>query len=534
MGSRPEHTERELATAFLASVSHELRTPLNAVLGMLELSLDEPLSPILREYLATACDSARTLAANLNLMLELAQVDTRAPRVSDVPLDFQQIIYAALNRLPQATRDRVQTRLSPMLPERLFGDDEQLEQLLSTLVQHSARWLEHPTIIVEVGGSARSPTQFTLEIGISEHGLAALDQRASLVPYDPVETSKYASPGLALAVVRRWLDRVGGKLETDSHSAGGRFVVAVPVSRSAPPAESTAKTATIQQQQQQQHPHEFSISDRDSIEVPLDVLVVDDTEANQKVVRAALAKRGHRVSVAGDGQQALEQVRRRSFDVVLMDAQMPLMNGFEATAAIRKIPEANRSHVPIIAMTAHALQEDRLRCLAAGMDDYLAKPIDVATLVTHVEFYGHAKLKSKESPNIPNSQTNRPLPTQDFLAGARARLAGDESLLLELIRLFRQDATSLLEKIAAGLRSNDSDLSSRAAHNLRGLAANFDDACTIKAAGAVEKLAIDGAFELASKELDSLRYECGRLIEALTDYERRVTVAHEPRLGHEP
>lgn len=125
------------------------------------------------------------------------------------------------------------------------------------------------------------------------------------------------------------------------------------------------------------------------------------------------------------------------------------------------------------------------------------------------------------------------MPSQDFLAGARARLAGDEALLLELIRLFREDATSLLEKVAAGLSGNDLELAARSAHNLRGLAANFDDVRTIAAAGAVEKLSLGSDLQRAAAQFDVLRAECGRLIDALTDYERREKVSNEFETGAE-
>jgi len=523
MGSSPVHADRELATAFLASVSHELRTPLNAVLGMLELSLDEPLSPTVREYLSTACESARTLAVNLNLMLELAQVDAEPLQLSAAPLDFHKIVRTAIAGLAVATQERVELRLSSDVETPLYGDEAHLGRLISTLIEQAARWLEHSKIVVEVGGQGSSHERFMLEIGISEYGLGSQDKRLQLGSFDQVELSRYASPGLALAVVQRWLDRVGGQLLTDSVTAGGRYYVQLPLSRVAPETAAVGSLVAAQQQQQQQPRSGPDDVPEEGFDGPLDVLVVDDTEANQKVVKAVLAKRGHRVELAGNGQQALDQLRRRRFDVVLMDAQMPLMNGFEATAAIRKLPEESRSHVPIIAMTAHALQEDRLRCLAAGMDDYLAKPIDVATLVAHVEFYGH----STQKPAAPAEHEPRPMPSQDFLAGARARLAGDEALLLELIRMFRQDANSLLEKVAAGLSSKDSELAARAAHNLRGLAANFDDARTVGAAGAVEKLAVQGDFQQAAAQMDTLRSECTRLVEALTDYERCQNTSNE-------
>lgn len=523
MGSRPEHSERELATAFLASVSHELRTPLNAVLGMLELSLDEPLSSTVRDYLITACDSARTLATNLNLMLEFAQFEIQPLPVSDAPLDFRKLAERALQSLATGTQQRVEIRLDPHIPAEYCADESQLQRVISTLTAHAARWLEHPRILLEFAVETSDDDATLLKIGISEYGLGTDEMRAAFVPFDPVETSKYASAGLALSLARRWLDRVGGQLLTDSLTAGGRFYVQVPVSR-VPPRKSVRAIPTqpVEQQQQQQSRLTRTVEPiSDGFEGPLDVLVVDDTEANQKVVKAVLAKRGHRVELAENGQQAVDHLRRRMFDVVLMDAQMPLMNGFEATAAIRRLPESKRSHVPIIAMTAHALQEDRLKCLAAGMDDYLAKPIDVATLVAHVEFYGHSGSRHAATANQGPAPSEKRSPTsQDFLAGARARLAGDEELLLELIRLFRKDACSLLEKVAAGLQTKDAELASRAAHNLRGLAASFDDARTISAAGSVEKLALSGEFDRACEQLEILRVDCNRLIEALDNYEK--------------
>jgi CheY-like chemotaxis protein len=253
----------------------------------------------------------------------------------------------------------------------------------------------------------------------------------------------------------------------------------------------------------------------------LNVLVADDTQANQKVVKAVLSKRGHHVALADNGRQALDQIRSHPYDVVLMDAQMPMMNGLEATAAIRHLSDHDRARVPIIAMTAHAMQEDRMRCLAAGMDDYLPKPIDVAALIARVEFYGNAG-RIREPGMKPQASVDKQPLEQDFLAGALARLAGDETLLLELIRLFQQDAEALLGKIKAGVDAGDRESVGRAAHNLRGLTANFDDKRTIAAATYIERAAEQGNLPGAQSALPELEAELSRLLDALARYQSQA------------
>jgi CheY-like chemotaxis protein len=149
-----------------------------------------------------------------------------------------------------------------------------------------------------------------------------------------------------------------------------------------------APSATAQSLELSDDGHQFSTRLRSPADRPLRILVAEDTPANQKVVQAILGRRGHTVVIVENGREAVDRLQKTHFDVVLMDAQMPTMNGLQATAAIRHIADSDRARVPIIAMTAHAMREDRQRCLAAGIDDYLAKPIDATELIRIVELYG--------------------------------------------------------------------------------------------------------------------------------------------------
>ncbi len=211
-----------------------------------------------------------------------------------------------------------------------------------------------------------------------------------------------------------------------------------------------------------------------------------------------------------------------AFDVVLMDAQMPTMNGLEAATAIRHLPDKARACVPIIAITAHAMREDRQRCLDAGMDDYLSKPVDVAALVSRVEFYGSQSRRGtvlEEQPSTPAADKDK----RDFIAGALFRLGGDEELLKELIRLFRQDAQSLREKIHSGLAAGDAESTARAAHNIKGLAANFDATAVVEAANDIERQAVQSDLVAAEKLVPTLESELARLLSVLESYQADAT-----------
>jgi CheY-like chemotaxis protein len=235
---------------------------------------------------------------------------------------------------------------------------------------------------------------------------------------------------------------------------------------------------------------------------PLNVLVVDDTLTNRKVFQTILTKRGHRVEVAGNGRQAVDRLCEQTFDVVLMDVQMPAMNGLEATRHIRDLSDRALAEVPIVAVTAQAVQDDRHRCLEAGMDEYLTKPVSVTSLISCIEFYGESGHAAAPS-------------------AALARLGGDESLLNELIGSFRIEAPPLVDTIRDGLHDSDADAVARAAHNLSGLAANFDGRPTMDAALAVERLAGAGNFRAAMPALARLESELTLLQNALEMHQRR-------------
>jgi CheY-like chemotaxis protein len=250
---------------------------------------------------------------------------------------------------------------------------------------------------------------------------------------------------------------------------------------------------------------------------PLRVLLAEDRPANQKLIINILNKRGHSVEIANNGQEAINLIQQSMYDMVLMDIQMPVMDGIQATAAIRSLANPKKASLPIIAMTAHAMRGDRERCLAAGMNEYVAKPIDSRKLIELMESLAMNANGSHERPE-PGPRGSEPTPPTALYnkANAMTRLGGDEELFFDLVQYFLEDAPTLLEQAAASIRSSDCASLERAAHSLKGLAANFDAERTVQTALRLEQIGKSEDLREAEEAFQKLNHEVTRLSEALS------------------
>ena len=255
---------------------------------------------------------------------------------------------------------------------------------------------------------------------------------------------------------------------------------------------------------------------------PLRILVAEDVPANQEVIRTILTSRGHSVQGVMTGQEAVEWFEREPYDLILMDVQMPGVDGFQATRQIRSIEAARNSHTPILALTAHALNGDRERCLEAGMDDYISKPIDVGEVLGLVERYGSRTEMNdgggnmpKDSHSIDHENDRQPVEPVFHPHIALARLRGNYRLLQDLARLFFRDSQDLLAQLHEGIEEGDHQKVERAAHSLKGLAANFEARDAVAAARWVEQLERSGSLAADPEAVDKLEHEIMRLKEAL-------------------
>jgi two-component system sensor histidine kinase/response regulator len=256
----------------------------------------------------------------------------------------------------------------------------------------------------------------------------------------------------------------------------------------------------------------------------LSVLVVEDTQANRKVVQRVLEKRGHACTLADNGREAFELVRNEKYDVILMDVQMPIMDGFQATAAIRAWEaKSGVLPTPIIAITAHAMQGDRDRCLAAGMTDYIAKPLDILELAQVIERHGAYSSGSSSSPIDPNASSAsvralRPQTESFDLGSVMQRLRGDRGLLADLAQCYIEDYPGLLEALKQALEAGNYSEARRNSHSIKGLALNFDARLTAQIAAAMEQDARDNNLPAVAARVPELEQACEVLADLLKPY----------------
>lgn len=372
---------------FLANVSHELRTPMNAIIGMTDLALNETLPPLVREYLTTVQSSAQSLLELLNEILDLAKIEAGKFSLQHVAFDVYEVVedLTKVYRLRAAAKGlEFESQITGDLPRLCLGDPLRLRQVLTNLLSNALKFTDEGRITLSTDKAEAPDDRVGVRFMVADTGIgiSAADQARIFAPFTQVDASstrRYGGTGLGLTIASDLIRAMGGELKVESEvGVGSAFAFSVELGRCERQKLTTHAAPT---QAAETSPLKSSEPGE-----KLRVLLAEDVPANQMLVRYVLQQRGHSIEIAANGREAIERVAGEGFDVVLMDVQMPDMDGLQATAAIRALP--GRENLPIIALTAHAMTGDRERFLAAGMDAYLAKPLDVRKLVEIVEKFG--------------------------------------------------------------------------------------------------------------------------------------------------
>lgn len=363
---------------FLANMSHELRTPMSGVLGMLDLALQSTCSVQQTECIETAYRSSKSLLRILNDILDLAKVEAGKFSLDQKPFSLRGCITESMEiLLPESRRKGLDLNLSVAddLPDYLQGDQIRLRQVLTNLVGNALKFTDQGRVEVHATcGATGTDEAIEVRFAVSDTGIGIPRDKQHLLfesfsQVDGSHTRSYGGTGLGLAISKEIVERMGGTISFESEEGkGSTFTFTARLGVAA------VETAGTAEAQPELPPAQPGLQRKPGGQRHL--LVTEDDATIRQVLGTMLMMLEYRVEFAEDGRMAVEMWERGNYDMILMDVQMPRLDGFQATRAIREQEEARGGRIPIIAMTAHAMKEDEERCKAAGMDDYISKPID--------------------------------------------------------------------------------------------------------------------------------------------------------------
>ncbi|MCP4347633.1 MAG: response regulator [Desulfobacterales bacterium] len=507
-------TERNAAEAssrakseFLANMSHEIRTPMNGVIGMTDLLLATKLTDLQKSYAETIAASSNALLTVLNDILDYSKIQEGKLSIESIRFNLRQVVGETRQLLASRAWEKgieMFVQYPPDLPGNVVGDPTRIRQILTNLVGNAVKFTEqgHVSIKLECEHKTRDKCRFLIQV--TDTGMGIPDELQSSVfdkfsQADESTTRRFGGSGLGLAICSQLVEMMGGTIGVESRPGKGSVFFF-----------------------RLEFPYEEEIRTSDSPEpeikeavprVCANVLLVEDNHMNQRVAAGILGRYGCAADIAENGNEAVERFQDKVYDIIFMDAHMPFMDGFEATKKIRTL-EKDGCHTPIVAMTALAMEGDRERCIEAGMDDYISKPVkSKAILCSLMKFCSEHDAEKKETELVNEKETALLLNTSQLLDISDK----DEETICELIDEFMKDSLVYFENLRDAVRSGDQDQVFNTAHRLNGLAANAGGEKLCEMVIEIENSARQGKFDPDHINLESLEKALENLTVVLSE-----------------